>query len=116
LKKQIQKKKRKNLFILFTTGESDIEPSELRKKCALVSKENFENYFGPFAGRAFRSFSKEIDLNKASFIQLTSIKGIGPEKAKSIIKNRPFKDSKDFEEKTNLLKYFPSCSFSNSEK
>jgi hypothetical protein len=45
-------------FFLFTT-KSDLDWIELPHHCGIVSGDNWDNYFGPFAGRAYRYKSLE---------------------------------------------------------
>jgi hypothetical protein len=69
-------------FFLFTT-KSDLDWIELPHHCGIVSGDNWDNYFGPFAGRAYRYKSLEggkrkqeqqqqqesIDINMATSVQ-----------------------------------------------
>ncbi|GMF33686.1 unnamed protein product [Phytophthora lilii] len=41
-----------DVFLLVTCGDV-VEPFDLRKRCGIVSKAEFIDYFGPFASRAF---------------------------------------------------------------
>ena len=68
-----------DFFILFTTLEDcDIE---LPKRSGIVDGKIFSDYFGPFAGRAYRSmelsFVKQVNINTIFFNQLCKMYLIG---------------------------------------
>eukprot|EP00128_Syssomonas_multiformis_P011277 Colp12_sorted_trinity150504_noHs@15663 len=83
-------------FLLYTTQYgSKVQPRS--RYSGIVAAEEFEEYFGPFTGRAFfasRSESswKVLDANKASKFQLTQIRGIGEQTAKAIVDKRKERD------------------------
>jgi DNA polymerase III alpha subunit (gram-positive type) len=52
----------------------------------LVCKENFKDYFGPFAAQAFRQYKTHI--NKTTFLQQTALPGIGSATATKVMKER----------------------------
>jgi len=102
-----------DIFILFTTEESDIKSSELSEKkkdgsdatfAGIVTKSAFDEYFGLFAGRAFRT-TLRVNVNVATIKQLMEIPSIGESKAAAIITERekkPFADREDYEQRTGL--------------
>lgn len=97
----------RDLFILFTTHNSSIAEQELPPRGGLVSKANFNDYFGPFAARAFREY--KVDINKASRSQLDAVSGIGPKTADIILKERnlkPFQSREDFMQRTGIKRTF----------
>jgi hypothetical protein len=54
-----------DIFLLLTTGRADkVDISQLPRRCGLVSKENFEAYFGPYAARAFAANKVKIEINE----------------------------------------------------
>jgi len=55
-----------DFFILFSTSKSKVLVDDLPTRTALVSMENFDDYFGPFAGRAFRQILTKICINKST--------------------------------------------------
>ena len=60
-------------FFLFTT-KSDLDWIELPHHCGIVSGDNWDNYFGPFAGRAYRYKSLGGGSeSKSSMSQMTSM-------------------------------------------
>ena len=86
-----------DFFILFTTHTPNISSGDLTLRTGLVSKENFDAYFGPFAARAFRNYKVDINFVKRS--QLEAISGIGATIADRILKernNKKFADREDF--------------------
>jgi len=96
-----------DVFIIFTTGNSSITAADLPKRAGIVSKQNFQDYFGPFAARAFFTFS--VHINKATRSQLELIGGIGENTAKRILNEREkgdFKDRDDFNTRTGIQKSF----------
>jgi len=73
-----------DVFILFTSGMSKV--SKLPSRSAIVDRELWSSYFGPFVGRAFHYADTErLNINNASFSYLTAITGIGPTYAERII-------------------------------
>jgi hypothetical protein len=66
-----------DFFILFTTNErrSDIA---LPGNSGIVDAENWSEYFGPFAGRAFFYCANGLpNINEASFTTLQLVDGVG---------------------------------------
>ena len=98
-----------DFFILFTTSEDcDIE---LPKRSGIVDGKVFSDYFGPFAGRAYRSVEPffvepvpKVNINTASFNQLCKVYLIGERRANSIISKRPFNSIIEANLKTKIPK------------
>ena len=89
-----------DVFILYTCGESRVD---LPKLSAIVDKDCWNAYFGIFAGRTFMYARMDPpNLNTATTTQLTGIKGIGNEYARTILGKRPFKDLDDCESRTKI--------------
>ncbi|CAI2193459.1 4055_t:CDS:1, partial [Funneliformis geosporum] len=85
-KEQLKAAGKQDIFILFTCGESRVN---LSNTSAIIDKSNWENYFGPFAGRAFTYANTEPpNANTASMTQLTGISGIGKKYAEKILETR----------------------------
>ncbi|RHZ72723.1 hypothetical protein Glove_240g37 [Diversispora epigaea] len=105
---------RNDFFILFTTAENC--NIKLPNQSGIVDGKVFNDYFGPFAGRAYKWVmpkSKKIsklNINNASFNQLCEMYRIGKKRANTIILTRPFENITDANIKTkipiNLLKNF----------
>ncbi|CAG8506857.1 10465_t:CDS:2, partial [Acaulospora colombiana] len=63
-------------FILYTSTSSEkLEPHQ--PMSAIVSKENWEEYFGSFAGRCYNYAMELPNLNEATYTQLTGKNFIG---------------------------------------
>ena len=76
---------------------------DLPKNCALITKANYNNYYGPFAGRVFYMVNTPPPHpNKASRSQLESVPGIGNVFANLIITNRPHKSIEECYTKTSI--------------
>eukprot|EP00026_Physarum_polycephalum_P003633 Phypoly_transcript_03646.p1 GENE.Phypoly_transcript_03646~~Phypoly_transcript_03646.p1 ORF type:complete len:709 (+),score=64.53 Phypoly_transcript_03646:245-2371(+) len=94
-----------DIFVFFTSGglQSDFFTKPLPPLSAIVSKAQFKDYFGIFAGRAF--LHAKVNINKATRAQLQEIPQIGPKSADKILKAREngnFIDRTDFETRTGL--------------
>ena len=100
-----------DFFILFTTADNCV--IKLPKRSGIVDGKVFRDYFGPFAGRAYRSaMSKskpdkvknisKVNINTASPNQLCRVNQIGKKRAKKIISGRPFKSIMDANIKTRI--------------
>ncbi|CAG8787843.1 36376_t:CDS:2, partial [Gigaspora margarita] len=93
-----------DIFILYTS--TSCKELELQNPMsAIISKENWKEYFGPFAGRCYNSAMGPPDINKATYTQLTGIEKIGKERAITIMKERKrfeFSDKEDFSTRTKI--------------
>src|ERR1700722_7023802 len=91
-------------FILFTSGSSNI--STLPPLMAIVDRNYWSSYFGPFVGRAFMLVqSNGFNVNNATYAELTAVTGIGPKRASDLIDQRtykPFEDMKDCYQRTRI--------------
>ncbi|GMF23225.1 unnamed protein product [Phytophthora lilii] len=76
-----------DVFLLIAPSDL-VEPFDLRKRCGIVSKAEFNDYFGPFASRAYRSLFEAPDINNASYQELRLIEGVGDAIAAKIIAKR----------------------------
>ncbi|CAI2187981.1 9216_t:CDS:2, partial [Funneliformis geosporum] len=66
----------RDFFILFTTGESD--NFDLPENSGIVDKSNWNNYFGPFAGRAYNyAIVGALDINTATTTELMTVYDLG---------------------------------------
>ena len=75
--------------------------SKLPSRSAIVDRELWSSYFGPFVGRAFHYADTErLNINNASFSYLTAITitGIGPTYAERIITERNKRKFYDIED------------------
>ncbi|CAG8570504.1 4279_t:CDS:2 [Diversispora eburnea] len=85
---------RNDFFILFTTAENC--NINLPKQSGIVDGKVFNEYFGPFAGRAYRfamfksNSISETNINIASLEQLCRVYRIGKKQTSTIISTRPF--------------------------
>ncbi|CAG8444371.1 8373_t:CDS:2 [Funneliformis caledonium] len=91
---------KKDFFILITTKDLDIE---LPQNSGIVNKQNWNQYFGAFSGRAF-IFAVEgpPDINNAVRAQLQLVSQVGKKRAEEIMAKRPFKNIQDAKQKTNI--------------
>jgi len=98
----------KDLFLLFATSSSNVSfRSGDKRLAAIVDRENFRDYFGPFAGRAFISFQFPPDVNSSPSSVLQTVRGIGSVGAGRIIQERnkkPFTSIEDCIKRTRLKK------------
>ncbi|GET03519.1 crinkler (CRN) family protein, putative [Rhizophagus clarus] len=116
LKERAKSSSDDDFFILFTTSEDcDVK---LPERSGIVYGKNFREYFGPFAGRAFRharvrsvastpkmNMMNMVNINTDSIERLRTVNLIGEKRANTIILRRPFKGIKDSNEKTNPNDY-----------
>ncbi len=92
---------REDFFIEYSTGSySSFTADDLpHDRCGLVYEENFQSYFGPYAGRAF--FLKNLsppNINTASRSLLRLVDGVGPGLIQHILDERkrsPISDEGD---------------------
>ncbi|KAG7376546.1 hypothetical protein PHYPSEUDO_013157 [Phytophthora pseudosyringae] len=76
-----------DVFLLITSAEL-ADCFTLPPRCGIVSKDEFVQYFGPFASRAYRSLLQPPNINTASYFQLCLIKGVDDATAKAIMHER----------------------------
>jgi len=91
---------KKDFFILITTKDLDVK---LPQNSGIVNKQNWNQYFGPFSGRAF-TFAIEgpPNINTAVRAQLQLVSQVNKTRAEKIVEKRPFKDIQDAKEKTGI--------------
>jgi hypothetical protein len=90
-----------DIFILYTCGRSNV--TNLPSLSAIVDRNCWSSYFGPFAGRAFLLVQNEpFNVNNAKYSELTSVTGIGPKRAKLLMTRRPFNSLEDCYNKTKI--------------
>ncbi|CAG8551668.1 12974_t:CDS:2 [Funneliformis caledonium] len=63
-----------DIFIFYTSASC--QKLDLQPMSAIVNKENWKEYFGPFAGRCYNYAMGPPDINKATFTQLSGIEKI----------------------------------------
>ena len=99
-----------DFFMEYGTGKYSIAAEELpNNRCGLVSKENFAQYFGPFAGRAFSLHRPFPNVNTARRSRLQAVDGIGAALCENIITERTrqrIADADDLECRIPKLKRF----------
>ncbi|CAG8575804.1 3876_t:CDS:2 [Acaulospora morrowiae] len=94
----------RHLTIVFTTQPIyEIVPYD---DCFIISRNNFEQYFGPvFSSRATFAFTKNINPNFSELQRMMECQpGVGDVTAENIIINRPYKSEDDFFKKHNRAK------------
>ncbi|RHZ64406.1 hypothetical protein Glove_325g15 [Diversispora epigaea] len=91
-------------FILYTSASS--KKLELHQPMsAIVSKDNWEEYFGSFAGRCYNYAMEPPNLNEATYTQLTGINFIAEARARIIMEERnkrEFSGIDDCERRTKI--------------
>ncbi|RHZ89391.1 hypothetical protein Glove_15g40 [Diversispora epigaea] len=91
-------------FILYTSTSS--KKLELHQPMsAIVSKDNWEEYFGSFAGRCYNYAMEPPNLNEATYTQLTGINFIAEARARIIMEERnkcKFSGIDDCERRTKI--------------
>ncbi|RHZ69343.1 hypothetical protein Glove_284g6 [Diversispora epigaea] len=88
-------------FILITT--KDNLNIELPYNSGIVYKQNWNTYFGPFAGRAFIfAVESPLDINTVGCTQLELVSQVGKIRAEQIITKRPFHNIQDAMNKTGI--------------
>jgi len=92
-------------FLMFSTFD-DVDPDDIPPSTGVVVKRNFDDYYGPFAGRAFWLANlPQPKINEAQRSFLLSLKGIGPAYANRILEERqrlPFADAEDCYQRTKI--------------
>ncbi|KAJ8550531.1 hypothetical protein ON010_g10539 [Phytophthora cinnamomi] len=76
-----------DVFLLITTAEKATD-FPLPPRCGVVSKSEFERYFGPFASRAYQSLVHPPNINTASYHELCRVEGVGVATARKILVER----------------------------
>jgi hypothetical protein len=76
-----------DVFLLITSAQLSDDVA-LPPRCGVVSKDEFLEYFGPFASRAYRSLLEPPNINTASYRELRLIEGVGDATARSIIEEK----------------------------
>ncbi|CAG8601927.1 6732_t:CDS:2 [Acaulospora morrowiae] len=93
-----------DIFILYTSASSKkLVPSQ--PMSAIVCKDNWEEYFGSFAGRCYNYAMEPPNLNEATYTQLTGINFIGEARARIIMEERnkrKFSGIDDCERRTKI--------------
>ncbi|PKK67539.1 hypothetical protein RhiirC2_567830 [Rhizophagus irregularis] len=83
-----------DVFLFYTRGPSNVPNLPLLS--AIVDRNNWKLYFGPFVGRAFLlARSDKFNINNCSKSEMTSIHGIGSKRADLLMSNRPYRDLED---------------------
>jgi len=96
------------MFSIFENNEGfpekQLSVQDLPPLSGLVTKHNFKDYYGPFAGRVFflTTSSSIFSINTARRDQLEMVPGIGSASANLILQKRPFDNFDDCVEKTGL--------------
>ncbi|CAI2183769.1 1785_t:CDS:1, partial [Funneliformis geosporum] len=76
-----------DIFILYTSASS--KKLELHQPMsAIVCKDNWEEYFGSFAGRCYNYAMGPPNINEATYTQLTGIDFIAEARARTIMEER----------------------------
>ena len=95
----------KDFFVMFSTARFTGTVNSLPARTAVVDRKCWEQYFGPFVGRAFVYSAFHTDANVASYDQLVMVDGIGDGFAKKILEKRqerPFHSPEDCSTRTHL--------------
>ncbi|KAE8984872.1 hypothetical protein PR003_g20167 [Phytophthora rubi] len=74
-----------DVFLLITSSDDVAEPFDLPERCGLVSKGEFDRYFGPFASRGHRSLQEPPNINTH---ELSLVDGVGAATAEKVIDGR----------------------------
>ncbi|KAK1944393.1 hypothetical protein P3T76_004305 [Phytophthora citrophthora] len=75
-----------DVFLLITSGGTN--KFGLSPRCGLVSIAEFQQYFDPFASRAYRRFLVPPDINVVSYRELCRVEGLGAQLAARILAER----------------------------
>ncbi|CAG8508052.1 3412_t:CDS:2 [Ambispora gerdemannii] len=103
------------VMLFFATQPYGDDLSELPDNCLLITKKNFEKYFGPvFSSRATFFLTQHINPNFAEPKGMCkTLDGVGEVTAGEIVSKRPYSDEEDFYTKnprvkiTKILSFFP---------
>ncbi|CAB5363761.1 unnamed protein product [Rhizophagus irregularis] len=94
-----------DIFILYTHAPSSVEI--LPPLSAIVDHDCWKSYFGPFVGRAFLLVkSDKFNANNCTTSELTSVFGIGLERANLLKSKRPYVDLEDCFNKTRISRNY----------
>ena len=74
-----------DFFVFISSGIVNIEKPPV--KTVVISEVNFDSYFGPFAGRAWRLWNRPY-INTATTSQLEAVTGIDQVSSAAIVKER----------------------------
>ncbi|CAI2187878.1 11464_t:CDS:2 [Funneliformis geosporum] len=87
--------------VIFTSRPFKGNPKDLPDDCLIISKENFNQYFGPlFALRLTFDIINDLNINSAEPNQIANvIKGAEEVISKAIYENRPYKSATEVIEK-----------------
>jgi hypothetical protein len=77
-----------DIFICFTTGTCDIPHDSLPENCAVVCKNNWMSYYGPFWASLFYLKERIVNINSATEYDLCAVNRIGKKRAREIILER----------------------------
>jgi len=98
-----------DFFLIFSTFD-DVDMDDIPLNTGVVVKRNFEDYYGPFAGRAFWLANlPRPKANEATRSFLLMVKGIGVARANRILDERqrlPFASLEDCYQRTKVPKEF----------
>ncbi|CAI2200335.1 2907_t:CDS:1, partial [Funneliformis geosporum] len=76
-----------DIFIFYTSASSK-KLKLYQPKSAIVSKDNWEEYFGSFSGRCYNYAMGPPNINEATYTQLTGIDFIAEGRARTIMEER----------------------------
>ncbi|KAE8971312.1 hypothetical protein PR003_g27971 [Phytophthora rubi] len=74
-----------DVLLLITSSDDVAEPFDLPERCGLVSKGEFDRYFGPFASRGHRSLQEPPNINTH---ELRLVERVGDATADKVIDER----------------------------
>lgn len=77
-----------DIFMWFVTEECSVQESEIPKNCAVVLKENWDSYYGPFSATMHYFSESLILINFASEEESSKVEKIGPKLAAEIVEER----------------------------
>ncbi|KAK1930433.1 hypothetical protein P3T76_014104 [Phytophthora citrophthora] len=96
-----------DVFLLITS--SPVAKFDPPPRCGIVSIEDFPQYFGPFASRAFRSLLAPPNINVAPYQVLCLVEGLGRKTADKIVQERAKQKFTDVDDAVNRLCDNPKC-------
>jgi len=96
-----------DFFIMLTTSDYSLDASKLPPNTGIVTKKQFSDYYGSFSARAYW-LSRPLNANKAAFLELQTVRFLGPKKAKKIVDEREahgdYKNIEDLHLRTHIGK------------